>query len=82
MKMFARREYDATRSQMATAKMTQVMPYMSRPGLSVKQPSSAMPPRIVLETCEPSVTAPRNSKMAASITACLIVRALEPTEVA
>lgn len=44
--------------------------------------TSAMPLRMVLVTCEPSKTAPRNSKTPARITACLIVRAFAPTEVA
>ena len=38
--------YDASSSQMPTAMMTHVMPYMSRPGLSSKQSTSAMPLRI------------------------------------
>merc|ERR1719247_1741078 len=52
------------------------------PGLSAKQPASAMPFRIVLATLEPISTAPANSKTAASMTACLTVMALDPTEVA
>merc|ERR1719454_1155446 len=38
--------YDASSSQMPTAMITHVMPYMSRPGLSSKQSTSAMPLRI------------------------------------
>eukprot|EP00967_Tisochrysis_lutea_P158573 scaffold324562_cov55-Tisochrysis_lutea.AAC.1 len=41
-----------------------------------------MPLRIVSATFDPASTAPANSKMTASAHACLIVRALEPTEVA
>jgi hypothetical protein len=62
--------------------MTQVMPHMSRPGFCAKQSACTMPLRIVLATDEPIVTAPRNSKIAASTTACLMVRDLAPTDVA
>ena len=41
-----------------------------------------MPLRIVDVTCPPARKAPVNSKIAAMITACFIVNALEPTEVA
>merc|ERR1719183_3349310 len=74
--------YDASKSQMPTARITHVMPHMSRPGLSSKQATSAMPLRIVLATCEPIVTAPRNSKIDARTTACRTVTDLAPTEVA
>ncbi|CAM9362734.1 unnamed protein product, partial [Ectocarpus sp. 12 AP-2014] len=40
-----------------------------------------MPERMVLVTCEPRNTAPRNSKIPASTTAWRRVRALAPTEV-
>ena len=42
---------------------------------------STIPFRIVDVTSPPAKKAPRNSKMAAIITACLSVRALEPTDV-
>ena len=69
-------------SQIATLIITQVIPYIMSPGLSTKHPSSAMPFLMVLETLLPMSRAPKNSKTAASMTACLTVIALEPTEVA
>lgn len=88
---------EATTSQMETAKMTQRQPYIKRPGSPIvdwagfagsveKLPSKhfwlAMPLRIVFTTWPPMNMAPVNSKTAASMTAFLMVRAPEPTEVA
>merc|ERR1712185_456012 len=75
-------KYDASSSQMPTARITHVMPHMSKPGLSSKHSTSAMPFRIVFATDEPIVTAPRNSKTAARHTAWRTVSDLAPTEVA
>ena len=58
------------------------MPHMSKPGVSSKHSTAAMPFRIVFATDEPIVTAPRNSKTAARHTAWRTVSALAPTEVA
>ena len=41
-----------------------------------------MPFRIVLATFEPMSSAPKNSQTDAMTTACLTVRAFEPTDVA
>jgi len=72
-------------SQMPTAPMTQRLPYMRTAASMyepVKQSVLAMPLRIVSATEEPARTAPLNSKTTASTHACLMVSALEPTEVA
>jgi len=88
---------EATTSQMETAKITQRQPYIKRPGSPIvdmggfvgsvtKLPSKhfwlAIPLRIVFTTWPPMNMAPVNSKTAASMTACLMERAPEPTEVA
>ena len=44
--------------------------------------TSMIPLRMVAVTSPPARKAPANSKMAAMMTECLMVRALEPTDVA
>merc|ERR1719453_1897425 len=72
----------AVTSQMATDQITHMQPYMRSGGLSTKASSSAMPLRMVLTTSPPRKVAPMNSMTTAMTHACLMVSALEPTDVA
>ncbi len=72
----------AIKSQVPAASSAESMPNTSSFGSSAISPVSTMPRRIVEVTSPPARTAPRNSKMAATSIACLIVSALDPTDVA
>ena len=72
---------DATVNHMAAANRAESMPY-SRMLASPIAPESIIPLRIVEVTSPPARKAPRNSKIAAIMIACLTVIALEPTDVA
>ena len=71
----------ASISQVPAAKSAESIPNTKRSGLSANTPESTMPLRMVEVTSPPAKYAPANSNTMAIKMACLIVRALEPTEV-
>ena len=72
---------EATISQVPAAVSEASIPNFSVSSDAVVMAGSRIPPRIVFVTCPPTSHAPRNSKMAATITACTSVNAREPTDV-
>ncbi len=74
----------ATVSQTAAAIMAAMNPYIrsfAKLSVTVSKSTERMPFRTVSVTASPAKNAPANSNMAAMITACLSVRALDPTDV-
>jgi len=67
---------------MPAASKADNMPKMSSSGESDISDASTIPLRIVEVTSPPARTAPANSKIAATMMACLMVSALAPTDVA
>jgi len=74
--------WDAMSSHVPAASNAASIPYTSSSGVPASSSASTMPLRMVDVTSPPASTAPRNSNTAATSIACLIVSALEPTEVA
>src|SRR5699024_9104721 len=72
---------EAMVSQTAVPRRVESMPYTSKCGVFSSTLLSTMPDLTVWVTSPPAKYAPKNSKIMATIMACLIVNTPEPTEV-